>query len=340
MTSEESLADRMSLGNSPKGCKRPRSEDSPTSVMNEMRKAINEGGDISTEVLYRVVMNKNGKLEEICGMFQYLFSENALLKNDLMELKESYKGIVNELKQLTDNVAMTTNEKNLDIGLHKVSGKIANAPKNTKKTSYAAVTKHNSSVIVIKPKNASQTSAMTKAKLRKEIDPANFPISNIRHSNDGSIVIQCANKPETAALLKDAEAKLGDSYDVKAKTGRCPKVKIIGMADEMIDDVLLDSMIKQNHDVFINCGKPKIVQRFKTKNSYGIKLEVEGNLFKNLMEAGRVTIGWDTCVLSMKRSTSYAVLNVAAIITSPEHVKRTDFAPNVAKPTRTSVNRR
>lgn len=137
--------------------------------------------------------------------------------------------------------------------------------RNLTKISYAEVAKESSSVIVIKPKDTSQTSTMTKAKLRKEINQSNFPIRNIRQSVNGGIVLQCRNEYETAELLKDAESKLGGDYDITSKSGRCPKVKIIGLTEEMSDEDLICSLIKQNHDIFAECVRPKIVQKFKTR---------------------------------------------------------------------------
>lgn len=39
------------------------------------------------------------------------------------------------------------------------------------------------------------------------------------------------------------------------------------------------------------------MHKFKTRNSFGMKLEVSGGLFKNIIEVRRVMIGWETCIV-------------------------------------------
>lgn len=60
---------------------------------------------------------------------------------------------------------------------------------------------------------------------------------------------------------------------------------------------ILSALVDQNEAIFKDCPAPKIVQKFKTKTSTGVKLEVSGILFKRLIEARRVMVGWDTCVV-------------------------------------------
>lgn len=91
--------------------------------------------------------------------------------------------------------------------------------------------------------------------------------------------------------MKDAEAKMGDDYEIKAKTGRCQKVKIIGLTEEMTEVEFLHSLTTQNQDLFDGCRVPRVVQKFKTKKSFGVKLEMDGISFKKALAAGRVTIG-------------------------------------------------
>lgn len=157
------------------------------------------------------------------------------------------------------------------------------------------MTKGSHPVIIIKPKDSSQKSTVTKAKLREEIDPSNFPIRNIRESSNGGVLIECVDGTDTGKFLKDAVTKLGNGYKIKTSTGRCPKVKIIGFMQDLTNEKIMDSLTKQNTEIFADCSKPKIVHRFKTKKSFGIKLEVDGSLFKRMIDAGSVNIGWDTC---------------------------------------------
>lgn len=291
----------MPAHHSPNNNKRPRVDNNENSADN----VVNDFDEPSSAVLYRVIMNNNEMLSELKEMFQYQFKENALMRAELEEIKKLNAHLLKELEKkegypnvnsdiLTDFKDV---RKTIQESLSKVSEQISNSPLVPKKPSYSSVAKSGNAVIVVKPKDITQSSDSTKSAVKNVINASEFKIQGVRNVNKGGIVIECDTKDEIEQLRKDAESKLGDNYEVTAQTGRCPKVKIIGFSSEVDDEQLLNSLIEQNREIFSGCPKPKIVHRFKTKKSNGMKLEVNGTVFGKLMSAKRIIIGWDTCII-------------------------------------------
>lgn len=295
----------MGIGHSPKGPKRPRTSSSSSNGPVDVNDANkDDSSDPSTSVLYTVSMNNTKLLNELCKMFQYQFEENNVIKSELAELKESNARLLKEMERLTSPVAESSSDmilstvkevkKSLQDGLFKVTDSIANSPSVKKPQSYSAVAKGSSSVMFVKPKNQGQTSDQTKT---ETIDTKKFPIQAVRNISNGGIAIECNDKQTVHQLKADTESKLGANYEFSAPPAKCPKIKIIGIADDMDEGAILSALVEQNEAVFKDCPTPKIVQKFKTKKSTGIKLEVNGTLFNRLMSARRVMIGWGTCVV-------------------------------------------
>lgn len=216
-------------------------------------------------------MNNNKLLNDLVKMFQNQFEENNVIKTELEELKKANAHLVKEVEKCStpaakysrDDILSTVKEvkKSIQDGLSKVSNSIANSPSVNKPLSYSAVTKGATSVMFVKPKNQSQTSDQTKNVLRETIDTTKFPIQSVRNANNGGIVIECNNKETIAQLKADTENQLGASYDITAPPATCPKIKIIGIADDLDEDKIMSALVDQNEAIFRLPGtedRPKI----------------------------------------------------------------------------------
>lgn len=80
--------------------------------------------------------------------------------------------------------------------------------------SKAGLSNMNNPVIVVKPKDATQTCSTTKTDIRMKIDPSGHPICAVRNVSKGGFVIERASKNASIALQNDFVAKLGSNYNV------------------------------------------------------------------------------------------------------------------------------
>lgn len=166
--------------------------------------------------------------------------------------------------------------------------------KSTGLVSYSAAVK-SKPVIVVKPKDTAQTCTTTKTDLRTKIDPSGHPISDIRNASKGGIVIECASKDASIALQNDFVAKLGSNYSVNMPGKRLPKIRVTGISEAFTVDELKTKIINQNPEIFSTESTLNIVHSFKTKYSYGIKIELDQTSFGKIMDLKKIRIDWDIC---------------------------------------------
>lgn len=294
----------------PQQHKRPRSDDSIT--LNDIDNDENlikleSGATIPTmTVLYNILMRNNKSLADLKEMFQYQFRENNELRTELSTLRTNYELLLVEVNKQS-NTPKSTDEallnrvnevqESLNVGLIKVTESIAKKQKIQNVKSYADVAKRSHPVVVVKPKDNTQKSSATKSAISELIDPSKFTIQDVRTSKNGGIIIECDDVSKMEQLKKDVEQKLGSNYDISAPTGRCPKIKILGITEDWSIEKIENALLNQNGKFFSGCGKPKVVQKFKIKNSYGAKVEVDGVSFKRILDTGRIILGWDSCIV-------------------------------------------
>lgn len=183
----------------------------------------------SNSVLYEILMKNNAMLEELHKMFQFQFNEDNVTKAELADLKTAYSELKNEHAQLMKNYeeqskvgleasakeirsSVQNAEQSIKSSLSKVSEKISSSP--AAKASYSAALKQSSSVVLIRPKDQTQTSDSTKSAVRQSIDPRKFPIQGVRNVNKGGIIIECNSKDSIAQLKEDAQKNLGADYEI------------------------------------------------------------------------------------------------------------------------------
>lgn len=290
------------------GRKRCRMEDDVidlnTDESSESRKTTDDSMTVSNDTLYQVAMNNNKMLNVLKDMVSFLIDENAKVRSEIESMKTVYDDALSELQELKQKQTAVA-PTNVDIltGMKEVQRSIKNlensVPESVSSKSsvatYASIAKTTSKVI-IKPKANAQSSNQTKSEISVAVDPSKFPILNVRETKNGGLIVECKDKSEMDNFKNDVEQKLGNNYEITTPSGRTPKVKIIGMSDELTADKIAEQLLAQNEAIFSD-GNFKVVKQFKAKKSFGAKLEVDGAIFKRIVDAGRVLIGWDSCIV-------------------------------------------
>jgi hypothetical protein len=93
------------------------------------------------------------------------------------------------------------------------------------------------------------------------------------------------------------EDKLGSDYEITVKQLRLPEIKIIGMNERLSEKEIERKLKAQNE--FIMDFKPievlKIEESKFRKDVFNVIIKVDPSTFNNIMEVGRVNIGWSRC---------------------------------------------
>lgn len=164
---------------------------------------------------------------------------------------------------------------------------------NLKSKSYA---KAAGEVLIIKPRQK-QESNVTKEAIKKSFSPARLEvgIAEMKGLKEGGILIKCNSKDDVEKVKSATEKKLKRNYDIKFQEQRNPKIKIVGMEEEM-DKETVENMIrkqnahiiKENHQLDI-----KVIRKMKTR--YMAIAECDPTSFGSIMENGKLCIGWSMC---------------------------------------------
>ena len=152
-------------------------------------------------------------------------------------------------------------------------------------------------VVVLKPRNSSQTRKITMVDVNTKLDSNCNGVSNIRNASNGGIIIECESIEDSQKIKNMAEKKLGDSYSVNVPTSRAPMVRIIGISSFYEDNILLEYIKSHNPKIFSSDSTIKVLQRYRFSRSdtFGVKLEVDAEAFAKCMHYQRIRIHWEMC---------------------------------------------
>lgn len=170
----------------------------------------------------------------------------------------------------------------------------------TKGVSFADKVKDNKSepVIFVIPKDK-QSSSKTQSAIKESFNPAEHPVNGVKNISNGAVILTCKNTESVDCVKDHAIKKLGDKYNVKVSALRKPNIKISGMSEKITDDEVVHFLKTQN-DGINNDEEIKILTQFENRinRNFTAVLEVNGELFTNLINRKKVSIGWDRCIVS------------------------------------------
>lgn len=166
--------------------------------------------------------------------------------------------------------------------------------------SYAEAAESKASIIV-KPKTK-QNVQETKCDVLKSVNPitSNINLANVKSVRDGGIIVSCSNSSECNKFKDLAGTMLSDKYDVKEIARLHPRIKIVGIS-ENIDGVSLTNYIKnQNKYLITECSELKFLNLTplkKNNNLYQASYQVDRNTYSKIMAEGKLFVGYDYCTV-------------------------------------------
>lgn len=238
-------------------------------------------------------LNELSNLKYVCNecdeksLSVMLAKVNHLIEN-MIEFK-SHNQILTEaarsIKQINERIERTEEELRVIKNIN---------TETRRKETYADKLKYsNEPVVLVVPKDI-QTAAETKRDVKNKIDPTKVPIQSLRNATKGTIVLAGKSSNDVEEIKKYAVSQMGNKYDVRITELRNPKIKIVGLSEKLGEDVIINNMKAQNP--CISDAKLKVITVYGTKQLSAI-IEIDSNHFNKVMEAKRINIGWDRCVV-------------------------------------------
>lgn len=156
--------------------------------------------------------------------------------------------------------------------------------------------------VIIRPKNPNQENSLTKNDMMKNINPVDseFQLARVKHVRGGGVLVSCKSGAETKKLKKIAEEKLADTYEIKETRGISPRVRVVGISENISESVLLSMIRKNNASIVDNTSDCKLVKFASTKRNdkvYQATLQLDRKTYERVIRAGNLFIGYDSCTV-------------------------------------------
>lgn len=168
------------------------------------------------------------------------------------------------------------------------------------KVSYASVTRGSKNVVVIKPTSKVNNPEESLKLIKTKLKPADYKLCGVSNTKQGGVVVQCPTSAELNKFKTDAASRLGNDFEVTAPLGRRPRVRVFGFSIEYNAIDLVKVLKEQNDDVISETSHITVAHIYQGKSCsrFGAKLVVDADTFKRMIEAGKISIGWDPCWVS------------------------------------------
>ena len=164
------------------------------------------------------------------------------------------------------------------------------------------------SAVVITPKEPLQAGKSTKSEAFSKINPADSSISinRVRSRKDGGIVVGCRNSEDVKKFCDLAKNRLAENFVVREVHTPQPKIKIVGITEELSEEELIQCLKIQNEPYICSDSDCKILKFWHTKNNNHIFqaiVELDIATYKRLLEKisehhdKRLLVGYDSCVM-------------------------------------------
>lgn len=224
------------------------------------------------------LLNEYANLKWFCDVCEGSFADKVSVEKRLQKVEEVTQKVLQHLNDAKDKNVSTYS----DVLKYKGS---------------------NQQTIVLRPKNAKQTCLETKTEVTQKIKPENLSIgvSVKKQVNKGGLLIECSSNESLEKLKQEVQEKLGRDYDVKETPMARPKVLIVGVNDDDIESELMlkNKLLKQNGLERFSVEDLKVIHTYLPKKrrdgAKNVIVEVNIELYKQLMTKTKVFIGWSPC---------------------------------------------
>lgn len=218
-------------------------------------------------------------------------------------LNEKTQEIINSLNNSFDTFKTTFVESTIEKLTDSIKRNISTTITTTADKSYASILAADSKTSVsIKPKNQSQSKAITKSDILKKINPvaSDIQIKSVKSINNGGIVLNLREQKDADKFTTIAQQNMSENYEVRVLKNMMPRIKIVGLSQDLDDFTLCRFLLKQNPDVFTEESTCKLLKHGPTKkypDRFQAIFQVDAITYKKVLDAGRVMVGLESCAV-------------------------------------------
>lgn len=176
---------------------------------------------------------------------------------------------------------------------------------NLPNLSYSQVVKkRNEEVLIVKPKDSTQTSMMTKQKLVSNVSPGTLGVgvSRVRHLRAGGVAVSCSNHENIKTVCETVKKQLGEEYEVQIPDKKMPKIRIYNVDKRLLEDEKsFEAKIILQNTITTDPRERHVKTAFKYETKKGITnvvMELDPNSYREVKKKDRLYIDWRMCYYS------------------------------------------
>ncbi|KAJ3646789.1 hypothetical protein Zmor_024361 [Zophobas morio] len=235
----------------------------------------------------------SGALQKLPDFLKEVFAEFSRTVNEnFKKLNEQVAGLKHENSLRREEISRVL-QQHLDCNLQ-----ISKNNNNNLAISYATTLK-NTSAVVIKPKNTTQTTMQTKSDIVTSFNLENtdkLGIAKVKSIKNGGVLLQCHDPGEFKRLVQNN--KLEEKYDIHDVKTPLPRIRISGISDGINEEMIVPLLLKQNKHIFSVSSQCVLVKLLPVKNHpkiFQVILQVDVTSYRNALSLGHCLIGLDGC---------------------------------------------
>lgn len=259
--------------------------------LEKMINCLNQKIDVNIKILVDSVSEIAKKTDEVVLKVECNSNLEKRMDENLQSVKEALLSVSNEsqakiMKEMHDLVKKVV----------ETDCELEEEIKQTQSTYADKLKSKSESVIIITPKNQEQLSSISQEFVKKTIDPGIIPIRNVRQKSNGKVVVECTSKQDEEKIKQLTKTALGEEYDVNIPKQMRPRIKIVGLTENLSQEDIINYIRKQNEFIGQNSSVEVIqVKENRQGTGYVVIVEVDGNCYNRCMQNKRINIKWDRC---------------------------------------------
>lgn len=175
-------------------------------------------------------------------------------------------------------------------------------PQQMKTLSYSEMLKRKpTEILIVKPKNATQSSADTRKIMEEKINPSalGVGVNQVKYVREGGVAIKCSRTEDIENMSESIKRNMGEEYNVSVPAKKNPKIKIFNVDKKLLEDHddIIDKLVMQNSiDVTSENHFMKIMSCYTDRNGRSnVVLEMDPDAYRQVCLRDVLHIGWRSC---------------------------------------------
>lgn len=117
----------------------------------------------------------------------------------------------------------------------------------------------------------------------------------MKNLQGGGLLLTCQTTDDSERLQQLIEKNTEGKFNVYKPKSKRPTIKVINIRNNYDKEVLKEVIMAQNSYLHASQIEIKYIKEIKHKHTWTAYIGTDGKAFRDIMDNGRLYIGWDSC---------------------------------------------